>query len=458
MKAERQALAMMDHPNIAKVLDAGATETGRPYFAMELVEGVPVTEHCDTHCLNTKQRLDLFQDICVAVQHAHQKGIIHRDLKPSNILVSLHDGKAVVKVIDFGIAKAISQELTEKTLFTAQGQMIGTPNYMSPEQAEGGGQDVDTRSDVYALGVVLYELITGRTPFDPQILRQAGYNEILRVIREEEPSKPSTRLGKLGAGEMSTIAEAHSITPEKLTRMVSGDLDWIAMKAMEKDRERRYETANAFGEDIRRYLANETVIACPPSATYRLRKYAQRNRAAIATVALVAIIMVVATVVSTLQAIRATREAERATTAEGVAKEKSILALQKEKEATEAKIKAEQSAKESQAVLGFFENKVLVAARPKSQEGGLGIDATIRAAIDAAELKIKGAFTDQPVAEASIRHNLGITYYYLGEYQAAMKQNVRVFELRKKALGLEHPDTLMAMGPTGYFIWGSWST
>jgi len=224
-EAERQALALMDHTNIAKVLDAGSTDTGRPYFAMELVKGVPVTEYCDMHRLDIRQRLALFRDICAAVQHAHQKGIIHRDLKPSNILVALHDTEPVVKVIDFGVAKAISQELTEKTLFTAHGQMIGTPHYMSPEQSEMSGLDIDTRSDIYSLGVVLYELLTGKTPLDPRKLRQAGMAEIHRLIREEEPSKPSTKLSSLSNEENTEIAGFHSVAPEKLNRLVRGDLN-----------------------------------------------------------------------------------------------------------------------------------------------------------------------------------------------------------------------------------------
>ena len=276
-EAERQALALMDHPNIAKVLDAGATDAGRPYFVMELVHGIPITEYCDQNNLTTRERLELFVQVCQAVQHAHQKGIIHRDLKPSNMLVTLHDGVPVPKIIDFGIAKAIDQQLTEKTLFTGFGQMIGTPLYMSPEQAELSGLDVDTRSDIYSLGVLLYELLTGSTPFDQERLREAGYDEIRRMIREEEPPRPSTRISTLG--EAATTVSAHRKTdPAKLSQLLRGELDWIVMKALEKDRTRRYETASDFARDIQRYLHDEPVEARPPTLADRLAKWCRRHR------------------------------------------------------------------------------------------------------------------------------------------------------------------------------------
>jgi serine/threonine-protein kinase len=277
-EAERQALALMDHPNIAHVLDAGETDSGLPYFVMELVRGIPITEFCDQNLLTPIERLELFIAVCQAVQHAHQKGIIHRDLKPANVLVTLHDGTPVPKVIDFGIAKATGQQLTEKTLFTNFAQMIGTPLYMSPDQAALSGLDVDTRSDVYSLGVLLYELLTGTTPFDKERLRTAAYDEIRRIIREEEPPRPSKRLSTLGA--TLTAVSAHRKTdPKRLGQLVRGELDWIVMKALEKDRRRRYETASAMAADVQRYLRDEPVSACPPSAAYRFRKFAQRNRA-----------------------------------------------------------------------------------------------------------------------------------------------------------------------------------
>jgi serine/threonine protein kinase len=295
-EAERQALAIMDHPNIAKVFDGGATPTGRPYFVMELVKGVPITEFCDQNHLTPRQRLELFVPVCQAVQHAHQKGIIHRDLKPSNVLVSRHDTTPIVKVIDFGVAKALGQELTDKTLFTGIAQMIGTPLYMSPEQAGMSDLDVDTRSDIYSLGVLLYELLTGTTPFTKERFKQAAYDEIRRIIREEEPPKPSTRLSDSN-DSLPLISAQRQTEPAKLTKLVRGELDWIVMKALEKDRNRRYETANGFAMDVQCYLADEPVQACPPSLRYRFRKFARRNKGRLmaAAVLVLALVLVAGT-------------------------------------------------------------------------------------------------------------------------------------------------------------------
>src|ERR1044071_4411603 len=285
-EAERQALAMMDHVNIARVLDVGATESGRPYFVMELVNGVPITKYCDDNHLTPRQRLELFVPVCQAIQHAHQKGIIHRDIKPSNVMITLYDGKPVPKVIDFGVAKAADQKLTERTLFTQYGTMVGTLEYMSPEQAETSALGVDTRSDIYSLGVLLYELLTGSTPLTHERMKEAAYGEILRMIKEEEPPRPSTRLSDSGEALASISAQRHT-EPAKLTKLLRGELDWIVMKTLEKDRNRRYETANGFAADVQRYLADEPVLACPPSGWYRLRKFTRRNQRALAVAGLI---------------------------------------------------------------------------------------------------------------------------------------------------------------------------
>jgi len=302
-EAERQALALMDHPNIAKVLDAGSTDTGRPYFVMELVRGIKITDYCDQNKLNTHQRLDLFIQICHAIQHAHQKGIIHRDIKPSNILVTLHDGVPVPKVIDFGIAKATTdQQLTDKTLFTAYEQFIGTPAYMSPEQAEMSGLDIDTRSDIYSLGVLLYELLTGRTPFDGKELMSLGIDAMRKTIREKEPSRPSAKLHTLQAEELTTTALCHGAEMPKLVHLIRGDLDWIVMKCLEKDRARRYDTANGLAMDIRRHLNHEPVLARPPSKLYEFGKSVRRHKLGFAAAGAVGVALVAGLVIGILVA------------------------------------------------------------------------------------------------------------------------------------------------------------
>ncbi len=302
-EAERQALAMMDHPNIAKVLDAGATASGCPYFVMELVKGIPITQYCDQANLNPRERLALLIPVCHAIQHAHQKGIIHRDVKPSNVLVSLYDGKPVPKVIDFGVAKAIEQRLTERTLYTRHGAIVGTLEYMSPEQAENSSLDVDTRTDVYSLGVLLYELLTGTTPLEHQRLQNVAYLEILNRIREEDPPKLSTRLSK--TKELAAIAARRNMEPAKLARLVRGELDWIAMKALNRDRARRYESAIDLARDLERFLADQPVEAVPPSAAYQVWKYARKHRVALATAGAIAAGLIAATAISTWLAVRA---------------------------------------------------------------------------------------------------------------------------------------------------------
>ena len=322
-EAERQALAMMDHVNIARVFDAGATESGRPYFVMELVHGVPITKYCDDNHLTPRQRLELFVPVCRAIQHAHQKGIIHRDIKPSNVMITLYDGKPVPKVIDFGVAKATEQKLTERTLFTQYGTLVGTLEYMSPEQAEMSALGVDTRSDIYSLGVLLYELLTGSTPLSHKRVKEAAFGEILRMIREEEPPRPSTRLSESGEALASISAQRH-MEPARLTKLVRGELDWIVMKTLEKDRNRRYETASGFAADVQRYLDDEPVQACPPSTWYRFRKFARRNRRAVATAAAAALVVVLAVAglaTSTLLLAREQRATANALQAETQAKD-----------------------------------------------------------------------------------------------------------------------------------------
>ncbi|MGI9517919.1 MAG: protein kinase domain-containing protein, partial [Pirellulaceae bacterium] len=346
-EAERQALAMMDHPNIARVLDAGTTDAGRPYFVMELVKGVPITKFCDAQRLSPGERLELFIPVCQAVQHAHQKGIIHRDLKPSNVLIALYDSQAVPKVIDFGVAKATAGSLTDKTMFTQLGQVVGTLEYMSPEQAQLNQLDIDTRSDIYSLGTIMYEILTGTTPFTSQRLRNAALDEVIRIIRDEEPPRPSTRIST--TKNIANIAASRHVEPAKLSALVRGELDWIVMKAMEKDRTRRYETANGLAMDIRRYLDDEPVLACPPSAGYRLRKFAHKNRSWLTAAGLIAATLVAAAAISIVLAIQSTQQRDRAVRAEqttNAALTREQDALRKERVARTDAQKAQQLAED----------------------------------------------------------------------------------------------------------------
>lgn len=405
-EAERQALAMMDHPNIARVLDAGQTDSGRPYFVMELVNGIPVTEYCDEQRLTPTERLRLFVPICHAVQHAHQKGVIHRDLKPSNILVALYDGQAVPKVIDFGVAKATSQSLTEKTLFTQFGQTVGTLEYMSPEQAERNQLDVDTRSDIYSLGVVLYELLVGDTPFGRGRLRSAAFHEMLRILREEDPPRPSTKLST--SKSLPTIAANRRVEPASLTGALRGDLDWIVMKALEKDRSRRYETASALADDIDRYLADDVVFARPPSRAYRLRKFAHRNRALLTGIVAVLLALLLGLIGVSWQLVRV-QHAERA------AQDERRIAEQERAEAEAARaVAAANLLKARSAVSELVDVATKLAEVPET-------DAIRRELVDSALAYYKDfllANRDNP----KMRADVASTYFHVAMLQQELGQ------------------------------------
>jgi tetratricopeptide (TPR) repeat protein len=447
-EAERQALALMDHPNIAHVFDAGTTASGRPYFVMELVRGVPITEFCDQRRLTTRQRLEVFATVCQAVQHAHHKGIIHRDLKPSNVLVTLHDTVAVPKVIDFGIAKATGQQLTERTLFTHFAQMIGTPLYMSPEQAEMNGLDVDTRSDVYALGVLLYELLTGTTPFLSETLNRVGLDEMRRLIREEEPPTPSQRLNTLDAQACSTVSERRGVDGRRLGQMLRGELDWMVMKALEKDRTRRYESASAFAADVQRYLNDEPVAACPPTAGYRVWTFVRRNRRALLTAGVIATVLLTASAVSIWQAIVA-REAQyqaEADRKQAVADRDRAKTAQSQAEA--AKRQAATDAATAKAVADFLQQDLLRQVDLHAQRGNGFVPArnlTVKEALDRAAGRIGERFKDQPLVEATIRMTIGEAYWSLRQRELAFPHVKRAVDLRQAHLSLDHPDTFDAM-------------
>jgi serine/threonine protein kinase/Tfp pilus assembly protein PilF len=439
-ESERQALALMVHPNIAQIYDGGATESGRPYFVMELVKGVPITEFCDKNHMPAAERLKLFMSVCHAIQHAHFKGVIHRDIKPSNVMVTLHDGVPVVKVIDFGIAKATAQKLTEKTLFTAYGQMIGTPAYMSPEQAEMSGLDVDTRSDIYSLGVLLYELLTGTTPIDAAKLRTAGYAEMQRIIREEEPPRPSTRLSSLG-DSATIMANNRASDPKHLARLLAGDLDWIVMKALEKDRNRRYALPGSFAEDVERYLRREAILARPPSALYRLRKLGRRHRAALFVAAAFALLLTTATVVSVLLAVRATRLEHAA------GKDRDRAVAEKERADEEANI--------ARTVSSFLQKDLLGQADIGNQRnpGRRDRNITVRELLDRAAEEIDGRFPGQELTEAAIRLTIGNAYQELGEYPKAQQHLERARALREQKLGADHADTLESLDDLSKLYW-----
>jgi serine/threonine protein kinase/tetratricopeptide (TPR) repeat protein len=441
-EAERQALAMMDHQNIARVLDVGTTGSGRPYFVMELVHGVPITQFCDDSQLTPRERLELFVPVCQAIQHAHQKGIIHRDIKPTNVLVTMYDDKPVPKVIDFGVAKAVEQRLTEKTLFTQFGTLVGTFEYMSPEQAEMNAFGVDTRSDLYSLGVLLYELLTGTTPLGRKRLREAALDELVRLIKQEEPPRPSVRLSS--SGNLAKIAAARKTEPARLSKLVKGEIDWIVMKCLEKDRTRRYETANGLARDVERYLHDEPVEACPPSASYRLRKYARKHRAAFATAAGFAALLLLGTAVSTWQAIRATT-AETVARAESDAKEQARQEEEQQRKAAVAeKERADEEAEVAKAVSDFLANDLLRKADWRAQNErreAADPDVKVRVLLDRAAKDVEGKFPSRPRIEAAIRRAIGQAYEGLGLKDQALPQLKRATELFRRERGPDDPET-----------------
>jgi eukaryotic-like serine/threonine-protein kinase len=418
-ESERQALAMMDHPAIAKIFDAGETEQGRPFFVMEYVQGTPINTYCDRNRLTIRERLELFMQVCEGVQHAHQKAIIHRDLKPSNILVAVQDEKAVPKIIDFGVAKATAQGLTEKTMFTEFGVLVGTPEYMSPEQAE-SSQNVDTRSDVYSLGIILYELLTGALPFDVKELRRAGLGEILRKIREEDPPKPSTKLSSMGDAS-STSAEKRRLELPALLRQIRGDLDWITMRALEKDRIRRYGTPSEITADIERFLSHQPIIARPPSTAYKFKKFVRRHRVGVSVASCLILLLIAFSITTTVQSKRIAGERDRANQ------------------------EAETSKQVSEFLVGLFKVSDPGEAR--------GNSITAREILDKGADKIGRELKGQPLIQARLMNTIGSVYENLGLFERAQDSLEKTLTTRAKALGPDHPEvanTLADLGAVAY--------
>ncbi|MFN0060606.1 MAG: tetratricopeptide repeat protein [Planctomycetota bacterium] len=490
-EAERQALALMDHPFVAKVFDAGATVEGRPYFVMEYVSGEPITKYCDRQRLDMAARLRLFQGVCDAVQHAHQKGIIHRDLKPSNILVEVREDRSFPKIIDFGVAKSTQQRLSDRTVFTELGQIIGTPEYMSPEQVEMSGTDVDTRTDVYALGVILYELLVGVLPFDATTLRAAGYPEIQRIIREVEPPKPSTRMRALGADSTVSATARHS-DPQTLRRKLRQDLDWVVMKCLEKDRTRRYSSASELSADIERYLAHEPVLAGPPSASYRLKKFLRRNRALATAIGIVCVGLSGGIAAATYGLIEESkRSAELTKRTEELTKSKEELTISSEaltkrtEELTKSSEELTGRTKELQLVVDFQARQLaginvekmgerlharlrenVRAALKRAQQGdaeveqnlatldallkdsdftGLALSALDESIFARAFATIDKQFKDQPLVQAHLLYSLATTARWLGLLDRALEPQSRALEIRRRLLGNHHDDTVISI-------------
>ncbi|MBL8820942.1 MAG: serine/threonine protein kinase, partial [Planctomycetia bacterium] len=434
-EAERQALALMDHPNIAKVLDGGLHDH-RPFFVMELVKGIPITDYCDSRKLTPRERLELFVPVCQAIQHAHQKGIIHRDIKPSNVLIALYDDKPVVKVIDFGVAKATGGTLTEKTIDTGFGGVVGTPQYMSPEQATFNNADIDTRSDVYALGVLLYELLTGSPPFSKKELEQKGLLEMLRVVREEEPPRPSTKLST--ADTLASLSANRSTEPRNLTGLLRQELDWIVMKALEKDRTRRYETANGFAADVLRYLSGEPVLAVPPSTAYRLKKFVRRNKGSVIAAGLV-FFTLLAGIAGTSWGMM---EANRARIAESERAEGERL----------AKLDADAKRQEAEKNLGYAKQGIEILGAvfsgldTEKKYSDLGeFRQALAKNLKHAVSQLNNAQLGDPMVVASLQKKLGSSLLSLGEASHALEVYSKTLEIYEKHKGLDHPDTLMCM-------------
>lgn len=453
-EVERQALALMDHRHIARVVDAGQAKSGRPYFVMDLVKGLPITEYCDQHQLAPRERLQLFIDVCQAVQHAHQKGIIHRDLKPTNVLVTVQDGTPLVKVIDFGIAKALHQPLTDKTLFTGFAQMVGTPLYMSPEQTALSNVDADTRSDIYSLGVLLYELLTGTTPFDKSRLRTASYDEIRRIIREEEPPRPSTRLAETVSaahkGQQTNSDAPQGTGPSRSTLPVLrfDELDWVVMKCLEKERNRRYETANGLARDIERYLDDEPVLACPPSTIYRLRKFARRNKAAVLSVTAIFLVLIGGIAGTTWGLVHA----ENAREAEAIERQLAVKAKEAETlERQRAEIAHKKAAREAaiaSAINDFLNKDLLQLVSPFEQlSHGVTPDANLRmrTVLQLAAKRIDGKFPNEPDVEMQLRYTIGYALYRVNDNRGAMAQCRKIVPYFQQTLGPDHPKTMAAM-------------